>query len=329
MPAEAGPGEGAPRPRIAILGTAHPHLPDHLRALAGRAEVCAVHPGRLRPETCLRHAGLRGVPEAADVASAPAHAQLALVCSATAEHAELLGAVTRTGTPVLVEKPLAATAAETAELAHTLTAAGARVTLAMFLRRAPSLCRARELLADGRLGQLVAGDAWFTHPGLLDGLFSDNGAPWMLSPSWGGRGAFADLGIHLVDLLRWLCPEARLTVRAASLRPLPAGGPGDAGGTALLEWGSTPVALHAGWSSRPGGIRLRLEGTRGTLQVHGGELTPAREDGVLTEAHRPPAAGDATTAFLADRAQEDQEGAGVADAVACARVLEAVAEAAV
>ncbi|MGW1746559.1 Gfo/Idh/MocA family protein [Streptomyces sp. NPDC002092] len=328
MPAEAGPGGGAPRPRIAILGTAHPHLPDHLRALAGRAEVCAVHPGRYRPDTCLRHAGLCGVPHAADAASALAHAQLALVCSSTAEHAELLGAVARTGTPVLVEKPLAATAAETAELARTLTAAGARVTLAMFLRRAPSLRRARELLADGRLGQLVAGDAWFTHPGLLDGLFADTGASWMLSPPWGSRGAFADLGIHLVDLLRWLCPEAPLTVRAASLRPLPAGGPGDAGGTALLDWGSTPVALHAGWSSRPGGIRLRLEGTRGTLQVHGGDLTLVRKDGVLTETHRPPAAGDAMAAFLAGWSRQDQESAALADAVACARVLEAVAEAA-
>ncbi|MFF4805504.1 hypothetical protein ACFY1U_45185 [Streptomyces sp. NPDC001351] len=80
----------------------------------------------------------------------------------------------------------------------------------------------------------------------------------MLSPSWGGRGAFGDLGILLVDLLRRLRPEAGLTVRAASLRPLPAG------------------------RGRPG---------------HG--------------------------------APGDQEGAGVADAVVCTRVLEAVVEAAV
>jgi hypothetical protein len=53
---------------------------------------------------------------------------------------------------------------------------------------------ARELLADGRLGQLVAGDVWFTRPGLQDGLFADTGAQWMLSPSWGGRGASRILG---------------------------------------------------------------------------------------------------------------------------------------
>ncbi|MEV6947774.1 hypothetical protein AB0N07_38675 [Streptomyces sp. NPDC051172] len=64
------------------------------------------------------------------------------------------------------------------------------------------------------------------------------------------------------------------------------------------------------------------------LQMHGGELTLARQDGVLTETHRPPAASDTTTAFVADWAQEDQEGAGVTDAVAGTRVLEAVAEAA-
>ncbi|MDQ0908694.1 hypothetical protein QFZ22_004679 [Streptomyces canus] len=68
-----------PRGRgLAISGTAHP-VPDHLCALAGHAEVCAVHPGRYRPDICLRHAELPGVPGVTDAASALAHAQLAPV----------------------------------------------------------------------------------------------------------------------------------------------------------------------------------------------------------------------------------------------------------
>ncbi|MER6078007.1 Gfo/Idh/MocA family oxidoreductase [Streptomyces sp. NPDC001833] len=329
MPADPGPdpGPGASpsRPRLAVLGTAHPHLADHLRALTGRAEVVAVHEGRLPWGGAGPHPGLRGVPVVPDAAAALAGAQLALVCATTAEHPELLTAVARAGLPVLVEKPLAAGLAGTQELADRLAAAGTAVTTAMFLRCAPALRRARSLLAEGRLGRLVACDAWFTHPGLLDGLFTDAGAAWMRDARWGARGAFADLGVHLVDLLRWLRPEAGLRVRGAVLHPPPDGLPGDAGGTALLDWGAVPAALHAGWLSRPGGVRLRLEGTRGTLQVAGGELTLATADGTLTEAHRPPAAGDAMIAFLTGAG----ELADAADAVACARVLEEIAGAAV
>ncbi|MER6070990.1 Gfo/Idh/MocA family oxidoreductase [Streptomyces sp. NPDC001817] len=328
MPVERTPGGGSRRPRVAVLGTAHPHLADHLRVLAGRAEVCAVYQGR-RPADASPAPGvaeLRGVPGVrlvADPAGALVPADLALICSTTAEHAELAAVVARAGLPVLVEKPLAATAAEAEELAGRLTTAGTPVAVAMFLRRAPGLRRAAELLAGGRLGRLVACDAWFTHPGLENGLFTGTAA-WMLSPVWGGRGAFADLGVHLVDLLRRLRPDAPIRVRAAALTPLPTGGPGDAGGTALLEWGSVPATLHAGWTSHPGGVRLVLEGTRGTLRVDGGELTLMTVEGTLRESHRPPAAGDATAAFLSD----PREPAGLEDAVACARVMEAVAEAA-
>ncbi|MEV5954173.1 Gfo/Idh/MocA family oxidoreductase [Streptomyces sp. NPDC051987] len=324
MPADPAPEPGPPRPRLAVLGTAHPHLDDHLRALAGRAEVVAVHEGRLPWGGSGPHPGLRGVPVVPDAATALAGAQLALVCATTAEHPELLTAVARSGVPALVEKPLAAGLAETRELAARLTAAGAVVTTAMFLRHAPVLRRARSLLADGRLGRLVACDAWFTHPGLPDGWFTGTGAAWMREPRWGARGAFADLGVHLVDLLRWLRPEAGLRVRGALLHPPPDGLPDDAGGTALLEWGAVPAALHAGWMSRPGGVRLRLEGTLGTLQVAGGELTLATAGGTLTETHRPPAAGDAMTAFLTGAG----EPAGPADAVTCAHVLAEAAEAA-
>ena len=332
MPAEYEPGPPPPRPlRIAVLGTAHPHLTDHLRALAGRAEVVSVLPGRYPGPDPGRHPGgpalpsaLAGVPPAADPAAAVARADAALVCSTTAEHAELLAAAAAAGLPVLVEKPLAANATETAALARAAAATGPGPTVAMFLRCAPVLRRARELLRDRRLGRLVAADAWFTHPGFLDGLFAD--MAWMLEPSWGGGSAFADLGIHLVDLLRWLRPTARIRVRAASLRPLPGRRPGDIGGTALVEWGSVPAALHAGWASRPGGVRLRLEGTCGTLQVQGDELTFAGSTGVLTERHPAPAAGDAMTAFLASLAGETVwQPPSTADVVGCARVLDSVA----
>src|SRR5690606_8110375 len=141
-----------------------------------------------------------------------------------------------------------------AELADRIAAAGVPVHTAMFLRCAPALRRVRELLEQGALGALTAVHARFAHPGLEDGAFS-GAAAWMLERRHGGGGAFADLGVHLVDLLLWLRPGEPLAVRGAHLVRRP-GVQGDAGGAALLAWGRVPAVLHAGWTSRPGGFGL-------------------------------------------------------------------------
>lgn len=271
---------------MAILGTAHPHLADHLRVLAGHAEVCAVHPGRYPTGASRRLHELRDVPVAADAAAALVDAEFALVCSTTAEHRELIATAVRAGTPVLVEKPLAATATEAAASAHLVATAGGRVAVAMFLRCAPALRRAGEFLAEGRLGELVARDALFTHPGLLDGFFADAGAMWMLEPSWGGGSAFADLVVHLVDLLRWPRPEVPLRVRGALLRP-PGGWAGGCRGhrTPGVGHGSHGSARRVGVS-----CRRRPPATGGDAGNASGGRWPPGSRSRGGDAHRDPPA---------------------------------------
>jgi predicted dehydrogenase len=300
---------------VAVLGTAHPHLADHLRAIADHAEVAAVHPGRWRP-----------VSPRQDPAAAVADADAAVICSTTAEHAELLAVSTRAGLPTLVEKPLATGPAEALALAR--AAGGTAVSVAMFLRCAAVLRRARDLLAAGALGELVAADAWFTHAGLLDGLF-DGPAAWMLDPAWGPVGAMADLGVHLVDLLRWLRPHAPLRVRSTVLRRLPHGLPGDAGGTALLDWGGVPAALHTAWDCPAGGVRLRLAGTAAVLRTDGGRLLLTGRRERPAEAHGAPDAADASASFLAALCHGPGHPLpGADDAAVCARLMEEVLDAA-
>ncbi|MGH3244550.1 MAG: Gfo/Idh/MocA family protein, partial [Spirillospora sp.] len=222
-----------------------------------------------------------------------------------------------------VEKPLAVTAAETAVLAGLIDRGTAPVTTAMFLRCAPALRRVGELLAAGALGEVVGADLRFSHPGLLDGLFADD-ASWMLDPRRGGTGAFADLGIHLIDLLCWLRPAADVTVQGARLRVRP-DHVLDLGGTAVLEWDGAPTALHAGWTSRPGGVRVHIEGTRGSVTVRDGTLSLSLGRADRVERHAPPAAGDALSAFLADlRGEGVWRRPGTADMLRCAIVLDEI-----
>ncbi|MFF8729291.1 Gfo/Idh/MocA family protein [Streptomyces sp. NPDC015171] len=245
--------------RLAVLGTDHVHLPDYLDVLAAdpRAALAAVYSGRRSP--------VAGVRPALSAAEALAGADAAVVVSTTARHAELLRDIVAARVPALVEKPLAASAAETGRLAALLAAAEQPVTTAMFLRCAPELRHVRALLAERALGELAGVHLRFTHPGLLDGAFT-GAAGWMLEERHGAAGAFADLAVHLVDLLGWWDPSAGLRVRGASYLCRP-GSALNAGGAAVLSWGGVPVTLQAGWTSRPGGMLLHIEGTRESVTV--------------------------------------------------------------
>lgn len=245
--------------RLAVLGTDHVHLPDYLEVVARdpRAVLAAVYSGGRAP--------VAGVRPTADAAGALAGADAAVIVSTTAQHGPLLRRAVEAGVPVLVEKPLAASAEETGRLAALLAAAERPVTTAMFLRCAPELRAVRTRLAERALGELAGVHLRFTHPGLLDGVFTGSAA-WMLAERHGAAGAFADLAVHLVDLLEWLDPSAGLRVCGASYRGRP-GTELDVGGAAVLSWGGVPVTLQAGWTSRPGGMLLHIEGERAGVTV--------------------------------------------------------------
>ncbi|MFI0186919.1 Gfo/Idh/MocA family protein [Streptomyces sp. NPDC017082] len=245
--------------RLAVLGTDHVHLPDYLEVVARdpRVTLSAVYSEQRSP--------VAGVRPVQDPAEALAGADAAVIASTTAQHGTLLRRVVEAGVPALTEKPLAASAGETGRLATLLAGAEQPVTTAMFLRCAPELREVRARLADRSLGELAGVHLRFTHPGLLDGVFTGSAA-WMLAERHGAAGAFADLAVHLVDLLEWLDPSARLRVHGAAY--LGRAGTGlNVGGAAVLSWGGVPVTLQAGWVSRPGGMELRVEGSHAGVTV--------------------------------------------------------------
>jgi len=280
--------------RIALLGTAHVHVGDYLAAIAKDpgTRLVAVHGG-----------DVPGVRRVHDVRQALRDADMALVTSTTAEHNDVLRHTALARVPVLVEKPLAGDLPETVRLVPLLASGG---TTAMFLRCAPAFRRVRSLLAGGELGELAVAHLRFTHPGLLDGVFTGPAA-WMRHV-----GGFTDLAVHLFDLLLWLRPRARLALRATSWQE-------DAGGAALLDWGGFPATVHAGWTSRPGGIHLHIEGSRDSVTVDGGRLMMNGH----TETHDPPRAEAAFEAFVgALRGHARWEPPSTADIIAVAGLID-------
>lgn len=307
--------------RVALLGVAHIHAADHLAVLRAdpTAELVAVYDRD--PSNVARHGEL---PTSRSPSWAMSNADVAVVASTTAEHVDLVSMATGAGLAVFVEKPLATSAVATAALAALVDAAGVPFATGMFLRCLPALIKVRDILAYSGLGQLSAAHARFTHPGVYDETFTGTAA-WMRDLDQGATGGFADLGIHLLDTLRWLRPGEALTVRGARLQRL-AGDDVDVGGAALLDWDGTPTTMHAGWTGRPGGLHLHLEGNVGSATVQDGNLTVRTEDLSITETGDPPRAGAALAAFLADlRGEHQWVPPTTSDAVAVADILDTIA----
>ncbi len=105
------------------------------------------------------------------------------------------------GLPILLEKPIATSVAEGEQLVRVVNATGAKVLIGHHRAHSPIMAKAREVLASGKLGKLVAvmGSATFFKP---DPYYSD--APWRRE--LGGGPILLNM-IHEVHNLRMLCGE--------------------------------------------------------------------------------------------------------------------------
>src|SRR3954469_13761194 len=149
------------------------------------------------------------------------------ICTPGDSHAEIAIAALDAGKHVLCEKPLANTVAEAeamAEAAARAAARGVRSMVGFTYRRVPAVALARQLVAEGRLGDIRHVRAQY-----LQDWIADPAAPmsWRLEKDKAGSGALGDIGAHIVDLTQYITGQ-RLTGVSAMLetfvkeRPLPA-----------------------------------------------------------------------------------------------------------
>jgi len=116
-------------------------------------------------------------------------------------HAEPSIAALEAGTPVFCEKPLANTTEAAERMAAAAADAAVPAGIAFNYRFIPAIQYARNMIADGELGEIRHVRGRYLQDWLVDPE-----APW----SWrndaemAGSGALGDLGAHTVDLLRFL-----------------------------------------------------------------------------------------------------------------------------
>lgn len=125
-------------------------------------------------------------------------------------HVPLAHELVRRGIPMLVEKPLGATADEATLLADAAARAGVPVLVGHHRRHHPAVRAASAAIAEGALGRIVAASvtSFLRKP---DDYFD---VPWHRTAGTGGT--FLINLIHDVDLLRHLCGEVVAVSAVAS-----------------------------------------------------------------------------------------------------------------
>jgi predicted dehydrogenase len=137
-------------------------------------------------------------------------------------HREVAIAALEAGKHVWVEKPVGRDVDDTAAVAEAARAAGTVTGVGFCYRFAPAIQHARQLIADGAIGEITHYRAVF----LADYANRPDAAmSWRFYREAAGSGALGDLMAHVVDLTHHLVgPIARLSGRTATMieqRPRP------------------------------------------------------------------------------------------------------------
>jgi predicted dehydrogenase len=302
---------------IALLGCAHPHLPDLLGVLASEPDLRLAAAWDPDPAAVPPAIGGAAVTRAR---TAIGRADAVVIAAPVDERPGLCVEAARAGRPILVEQPIALSAGEAARLAREIGRSRTPAVGAFFLRELPALARLAGVLRERLLGRLAGVTATWVHAGALDGWFNGPRA-WMRDPARAGVGGFGDRSLHLLDALSVLPAEAPPALAAVVLDR---DGPGDVGGQAVGTWGSVPLGLQAGWAARPAGLELVVRGTAGTATLRDGVLELTSGSGAPQRwVGPPPDAGEALRAFAARLRSRRLARDGLAPAVRAHAVLEA------
>lgn len=144
------------------------------------------------------------------------------VCTPTYLHKDIVLAAAKNGKQIFCEKPIALDYAEAKEMYEAVEKAGVLHYLNHNYRRCPAVAFAKQLISEGKIGQIFHWRGAYLQDWITDPNFP---LTWHLQSKFAGAGPHYDLNSHSVDLARYLVGEVK-TVSAMlktiiTERPLP------------------------------------------------------------------------------------------------------------
>lgn len=185
-----------------------------------------------------------------------------------AECPEAAAVCAERGLHVMVEKPMAATSSDLARAVEAARQAGVILTAPYVWRYHPVVRQMKRFVEGGILGQVVGCEgrcaAGRVH------RYIEGKAAWMLERRLSGGGPMFNLGVHWIDLFRWLLQDEVIEVSAKNVKVNPSYDIEDNSFALVVFSRGTVAALDISYTvpdSYPHGrdLYLGLRGTRGVL----------------------------------------------------------------
>jgi predicted dehydrogenase len=175
-------------------------------------------------------------------------------------HAPQTIACLQAGKHVLCEKPTAMDYAQAQTMAAAARDNQRLFAVAYYRRLFPKLVRARQLIAQGAIGQPVLAEA-NCHSWLRDE------AKWMTDPTMSGGGPLYDIACHRIDALNFLFGKPRRATGFLANAVLPLAVEDSA--TVLIEYaGGIHATVDARWNSHIRRDQFRVIGTEGEMNLN-------------------------------------------------------------
>jgi predicted dehydrogenase len=254
-----------PKLRVAVIGAggiggthlnAYAAWPD-LCEIVGVADVVAA-----AAEEKAAHYGVRAFADPVAMLDALAPDAVS-ICTPPKEHLPLAEAVAARKIACLCEKPPARTLAETQAIVDAFDATGTVLQFAFCHRFHLPVQQAQELIAAGRLGQIIQ---IYNRFGFR---FSRAGHSWFTDADTAGGGVLIDTLVHSVDIFRALAGEV-VHVDAAVSTTLPVAVEDSASLQVVSEHG-TIGSLNCSWVTPISEAEVRIYGTEGEALIDYGQ----------------------------------------------------------
>jgi len=176
-------------------------------------------------------------------------------------HPQTIAAL-RAGKHVLCEKPVGLNHNQAVQMAGAAREAGRLLGVAYYRRNFPKVLRARQLLAEGVIGQPVQAylscHSWFTD--------ADGTRSWLLDPAMAGGGPLYDIASHRIDILNFLFGQPRRACGQTS--NVVHGTAVEDAATVLVEYsGGLRGIVDVRWHSEVARDEFRIVGTRGEMDL--------------------------------------------------------------
>lgn len=180
------------------------------------------------------------------------------ICTANQFHAEMAIAALKAGKNVLCEKPMATSVEDAQKMIQAAKEAGRTLMVGHNQRLNPIHIRAKQLLNSGVIGKPLTFRTFFMHKGPETWSADKGRNTWFFNKKAAFMGAMCDLGIHKIDLLRWLLDDefCEVTAMLGTVDKRDANGEligiDDNGMCILKTRGGVMGILGAGWTCYSG-----------------------------------------------------------------------------